>query len=356
MSGAAEILVDLDAYSRNLAVLRTRVEPARIMAVVKGDGYGHGLLPIAQRAVRDGIALIGALDVPTALRLRAAGVPDEVTVFAWLLAPDEDFRAAIEAGVDLGLSSLRELDRIEAAAASAPASIHLKIDTGLHRNGASPEEWPALVRRALELERRGTVRLAGIWTHLSEASDEVDSLSIDRFVRADDEAGRLGARPHLRHLAASAASFFRQDARFDLVRIGAFGYGISPGSGVTAAELGLTPVMTVTAPVFAVAEGIARVAIGFADGLSSAIVDRVSVAIGGVRHPVIGIGVDSLDVRVENASAAVGEMAVGDTAVLFGDGSSGEQTLQEWADATGTIGEEIVTRLSDGIPRRYLGL
>ncbi|MBK4346719.1 alanine racemase [Lacisediminihabitans changchengi] len=344
------ITVDLSAYAQNLDAIRTRVAPAEVMAVLKSDGYGHGLLPIAHAALDAGITALGALDIDTSLRLRDSGIGEEVLIFAWLLAPDDDLTAAVAAGIDLGVSSLDELNRIAAAASARSdgrrARVHLKIDTGLHRNGVSPEHWPAVVERAVLV--RESVDLVGIWTHIAEASDEEDTDAISRFHAAVAVAQAVGAEPQLRHLAASAASYFRADSRLDLVRVGAFGYGISPGGGITPGELGLTPVMTLTATVYASDDGTARLAIGSGDGISSAAAGRVSVAVNGRRFPVADVGLDWIGLADPN-----GELQRGDEAVLFGPGTRGEATLQEWADATGTIGEEIVTRLSADIPRSY---
>jgi alanine racemase len=346
----AEAVIDLAAYRRNLAAVISRVAPARVMAVIKADAYGHGLLPLGLAAVESGISWLGALDIVTALELRADGIGDEVAVFAWLLAPGDRYLSAIDAGIDLGISTVEQLEEIAAAGASAPARIHLKIDTGLHRNGATVEDWPALVTRAVELDREGVADLVGVWTHIAEASDEEDTAAIGRFHEAIAVAQSLGAAFDVRHLGASAAGFARADARFDLVRIGAFSYGIAPGDGITPASLGLVPVMTLSAPVLSVGSGTAVVGIGYGDGISSAVAGAVSVAVGGERYPVTSIELDRLTLDIGEASIDQGERAL-----LFGRGDNGEATLQEWADALGTIGEEIVTRLSSRIPRRYVG-
>ncbi|CAN5153404.1 alanine racemase [soil metagenome] len=344
------ILVDLGAYRQNLRLMKTRVAPAEVMVIVKSDGYGHGLLPLVRVAIAEGIRSIGTLDIDSALELRVAGVGTENLLFTWLLAPDEDFVEAIAGGVDLGVSTLAELERIGAAAEGVGiARLHFKIDTGLHRNGADAADWPILVERAVELQSSGRVELVGVWTHIAEASDEEDSAAIRRFHEAIDVAQGLGAAFDVRHLAASAAAFARADARFDLVRIGAFGYGIAPGDGVGPAELGLVPVMTLMAPVVSVKDGSATIAIGSADGISSAAVGRISVAVNGVRYDIVAVEVDRMIVADPS-----GALSPSDEAVLFGPGTRGEVTLQEWADATGTIGEEIVTRLSPDIPRTYL--
>ncbi len=344
----ARIVVDLAAYARNLDTLRARTAPAELMAVVKADGYGHGLLPIARAAVANGVVWLGSLDVATGLELRKAGISRDVAIFAWLLGPSEDYREPIEAGIDLGISTIEQLDQIADAGAAKPARLHLKIDTGLHRNGATEAEWPELVRRALELVRNGVAEFPAVWTHIAEASDEEDSAAIARFDRAIEVAETLGASIRLRHLAASAAGLARPDARFDLVRIGAFSYGISPGGGIAPRELGILPVMTLAAPVLDVNAGLAELGIGYADGISSAAAGVLEVTIGGRRYPIVSVGFDRIVVDVEGAPIETGEVGI-----LFGPGTHGEATLQEWGDSLGTIGEEIVTRLSGRIRREY---
>ncbi len=340
-----ELLVDLDAYRANLNRLRERVSPADIMAVVKADAYGHGLLPIATAAVQAGVRYLGALDTGTALELRASGIGPGTSIFAWHLAPHEDYRTVIDSSIELGVSTVDQLEGIARAGAERAARVHLKIDTGLHRNGASEAEWPGLVTRALELEREGVLEAYGVWTHIAEASYDEDSLAMARFSAAITAAESLGARFTLRHLAASAAGFERADSRFDLVRFGAFGYGISPGDGITASELGLLPVMSLRSRTVTASDGTVVIPLGYGDGISSRAAERVSVAIDGVPRLIERVDVDRM---------TAGRLRPGSEVVLFGTGGQGEWTLQQWADATGTIGEEIVTRLR-AIPRRYLG-
>jgi alanine racemase len=343
-----EVMVDLDAYRANLATLQAAVAPAGLMAVVKADAYGHGLIPVARAAVECGITWIGALDLETGLELRSAGIGREISIFAWLLGPDEDYRTAINAGIDLGVSTLQQLDQIADAGARTRARLHLKIDTGLHRNGASEEEWPALVARALELEKEGIAEVYAAWTHISEASDEEDSEAISRFDAAVAVAEVRGARFALRHLAASAAGFLRADSRFDLVRMGAFTFGIAPGGGIGPDQLGLVPVMTLSSRAVETADGRVALPIGFGDGLSSMAAGRVEVATVDGRRPIESVGIDSTGI-------GQAELRVGDRVVFFGNGAAGEPTLQEWADSTGTIGEEIVTRLGKHLRRSYRG-
>jgi alanine racemase len=351
-----DVTVDLGAYRRNLRSVAARIAPAELMAVVKADAYGHGLLPVARAAVEEGVRWIGALDPASALTLRRSGATDAVHLFTWLFAADEDFAPLVEEGVDLGISSTRQLDRIAVAGVSRPARVHLKIDTGLHRNGASEEDWPGLVTRAVELGRAGVIKLVGVWTHIAEASDEEDTAAIRRFRSAVEVARSLGAGPLVRHLAASAAGLARVDARFDLIRVGAFGYGIAPGDGVTPADLGIEPVMTAATQVASVREdGSRRTAVlpvGYLDGVPSSAAGRVAVAIDGRLLPVVAVGAQSMDVDVSGTRPE--EIAAGTRCTLFGTGAEGEWTLQQWADALGTIGEEIVVRFAPRTARRYV--
>ena len=356
---AREIVVDLDALRHNIAALSARVAPAEVMVVVKNDAYGHGLLEVATTSVEAGVSWIGALDVPTGLELRRNGITPPTRIFAWLIDPEEDLAPAIAAGIDLGISTVPQLETVSASTGAASsdagaARIHLKIDTGLHRNGATAKDWPQLVKRALELERQGVVEVVAIWTHIAEASDDEDTLSIRRFEAAVDVASELGVLAPVRHLAASAAAYARSDARFDLVRLGAFVYGLPPGDGPSAANMGLRQAMTLRARVTSVEsdpDGRRRATIdlGYADGLSTFAPGRIEVAIHGRRRPLIA------PLEVDRAWIDLGtdtEVSVGDVVTLWGDGSAGEPTLQEWGDATSTMSEELVVRLSPRIPRR----
>jgi alanine racemase len=314
-----------------------------------------------RHAVAQGIRAIGALDLDTALALRAAGVNDGVMILAWLYPPGQDFADAIRARIDLSVSSLAELNAITDAASRlaaedgfVPPRLQLKLDTGLHRNGATVADWPELVTAAVAAERRGLVRTRAAWTHIAEASDEEDTLSLQRLLDGVETARGLGARIELRHLAASAAGHLRPDVRLDLVRMGGHCWGIPSPDGLTPAELGIVPVMTLRAQVLAVrqlGEGRAEayVSAGYGDGVHRRVAGLTAVAVRGRQHPVVRVERDHLVLAVD------GEVAVGDEAVLFGSGTRGEQTVREWADLTGTLGEEFVTRIAARVPRRYVG-
>ena len=371
------VLISADALRHNLKVVRERVAPAVVMTVIKDNAYGHSQELVLEILLGEGVTRLGTLDLPGSMAVRHS-VPDAM-IFAWVIDCDDDVSAAIHAGIDLGVTDPAMLERVarEARAISATARVHLKLDSGLHRAGTLPEQWAALVARAAELQSDGLISVRGLWTHLSEASEQEDSRSIAQFTTALETARRAGIVSPVRHLAASAAAFSRADARFDMVRVGAFLYGIGPGAGIGPAALGLIPVMTLQAPVVAIVHRDSRVfaeiAIGAAAGILSDAAGAVFVAINARRFRVIAVEpartiIDvtendskpfllhagestATDVTVGDTATVGDTVMVGDTVTLFGSGALGEQTLQEWADAMNTIGEELACRVSAAIPR-----
>jgi alanine racemase len=348
-STGATATISTAALRHNVRLVRARVSPAKLLAVVKDDAYGHGLDCVLDVLLDEGVSRFGALDLPGALRVRRRA--PGAMVFAWVFDHGDDLREAVRERIDIGVTDSEVLERVASAVSDGgPARIHLKLDTGLHRAGALPKDWERFVERAAELERSGQVVVAGLWTHLAEESDDDDSRSIAEYRRGLATADVHGIRGAIRHVAASAASYARADSRFDLVRVGAFLYGIAPGGGIGPAELGLRPVMTLRAPIRRLREAgdrmLAEIGVGGASGILADASGTVAVAIAGRRHSVVAVELTYLLVDITGTDAAVG-----DTVTLFGDGSAGEPTLQAWADAMGTIGEEIVTRLSSSIAR-----
>jgi alanine racemase len=353
-----EARIHLDALRSNVAAVRALVAPARVLAVVKAGGYGHGMVLAARAALEGGADQIGVADLTEALALRDAGI--DAPILAWLHGPEADFAAAIDAGIELGISSTAQLER------AAGAVVHLKIDTGLSRNGIAPADWPTATARAAELERLGVLRVRGVWSHLANAGDADTERQRVRFEEAVEIARAAGLAPEVRHLAASEAAIATPATRYDLVRIGIAMYGLPPAEGMDVAALGLRPVMELVGAVAAVrrvpaGEGVsygfvhrtdrettlALVPLGYADGLPRAATGGVSVAIGGQRHPVVGrIAMDQVVVDVGDAP-----VEVGDEVVLWGDPATGVPSAEEWAAAAGTIGYEIVTRVGPRVPR-----
>lgn len=342
---SAEYLVDLDVFSRNLARVREAIAPAQHMLVVKDDAYAHGIPEIVRRASAEGVSWFGAFDVETGRAVRAAVGP-QARIFVWLLGGADDLVAGIAADLDLGIGDeelLNDLARIPAG--PSPARVHLKIDTGLHRNGIRPERWSAALGLLSTLVDAGAAQFEGVWSHISEASDADDDDAREIFLAARTAAVDAGLTPRFSHLAASAAGFARAPFREDLVRVGAFSYGIRPAGGPGEAELGIEPISTLFASVVAVEGDAVRVDLGHLHGLPSTLQGRFSVATPAGPRRVRRI--DAVAMTVDGWPDA----SVGDTAIVFGRG--GVASATDLAELIDTIGEEIALRVSPVVPRRY---
>jgi alanine racemase len=351
----AEVVIDLDAIRHNVAILTgcAAASGAATMAVVKADGYGHGAIDVATAALQAGASALGVCSVEEALVLRRGGI--NAPVLAWLHAPGEDLAAGLAAGLELGVYSTGQLDTVAAAAAATgtTARVHLKVDTGLTRGGASSTQWPGLVHAAVA--NRG-IEVVAIWSHLAHA-DDPDHPIIEQQVRRFDEAYQVareaGLRP-LRHLANSAATLTRPDLHYDLVRPGIAVYGLSPVPGV---GYHLLPAMTLRSQVAMVkrvpaGEGVsyghvwhttrettlALVPAGYADGVPRVLTGRLDVWLAGRRRPVVG------RVCMDQVMVDCGDdpVAPGAEVIFFGTGDSGAPTAAEWADKLGTIHYEVV--------------
>jgi alanine racemase len=370
----ATVRVDLDAIAANVSELDRRAGDAGVMAVVKADGYGHGLVPSARAAVAGGASWLGVAFIEEAVALRAAGMT--TPILSWLAAPGEPIAGALSANVDISVSEVWALDEVRRAAVEAgnPARVHLKADTGLHRAGATPARWPDLVDAAVKAEAEGELRVVGLWSHFAYA-DAPGHATVDRqeqaFADALDIAARAGLRPDVRHLANSAATLTRPSAHYDLVRPGIAVYGLTPVPHDGApSTYGLRPAMTVTARVALAkragagagvsyghrytterATTLALVPLGYADGVPRNATNTAEVFLGGRRRRIAGT------VCMDQFVVDVGDDVIreGDEVVLFGPGDDGEPTAQDWADALGTISYEIVTRMGPRVPRTYIG-
>lgn len=363
-----EALIDVDAITENVRHLR-RLTGSEIIAVVKADGYGHGALRAAQAALRGGATRIGVSDIDEALALRRAGI--RAPLFAWLHAPGASFVEAVRHEVELGISDLDQLLRAAAAAqGERPAAVHLKIETGLSRNGIAPADWRQVFSEAARLERIGRLRVVGLFSHLSNTSINDDRAALAKFEEGVVLAAGVGLHPPLRHIAATNAAIALPEARLGCVRIGIGIYGVSPFDDRTPADLGLRPAMTLRGAVAAVRRvpagtgvsygydyrtttdtTLALVPLGYADGVPRQASGRGPVTIGGRRFTVAGrIAMDQFIVDVGDHP-----VAVGDEVVLFGDPTLGVPSAREWAEAAATIDYEIVTRVGARVPRREGG-
>ncbi|GAB3499866.1 alanine racemase [Amycolatopsis cihanbeyliensis] len=367
-SRRAEVVIDLHAIRYNVRLLAGRAADsgAATMAVVKADGYGHGALPVARAALDGGATWLGTCSLAEALDLRAAGIT--APMLSWLDTPDVDFAPGIEQGVDISVSSLAELGRVATAASRVgrAARVHLKLDTGLARNGCHQADWPALVKAAAA---EPYLDVVAIWSHLA-CADEPGHHSIDaqadRFHAGYALARDVGLNP-LRHLANSAATLTRPDLHFDLVRPGIAIYGLNP----VPQQEDLRPAMTFRSTVVLVKRieagesvsyghtwtasrdtNVALVPAGYGDGVPRTLSNRMGVWLDGRRCPVVGRV--CMDQIVVDCGDDVPEL--GAEVILFGTGTDGGPTAREWADTAGTIDYEIVTGMyRPRVVRTYLG-
>jgi alanine racemase len=366
--------IDLAALRANVEALRARAPRAGLMAVVKSDAYGHGMVPCARAAIEAGASWLGTATPQEALALRAAGIGGRV--MCWLWTPGGPWREAIEADIDVSVSGMWALREVVAAARAAGrhARVHLKADTGLGRNGAQPADWPELVSAARAAEAEGVIQVTGIWSHFA-CADEPGHPSIApqlaSYREALARAEGAGLRPEVRHMANSPATLTLPEAHFDLIRTGIAMYGISPVPQLGApADFGLRPVMTLGARIALVkavpgGHGIsyghayttpgpttlALVPVGYADGIPRHASGTGPVLVAGKWRTVAGrVAMDQFVVDLGGDSAAAG-----DEAILFGPGDRGEPTAEDWARAAGTISYEIITRIGTRVPRVYVG-
>jgi alanine racemase len=343
------------------------------MAVVKADGYGHGLVPSARAVLAGGADYLGVAVLAEALALRSAGIT--APLLAWLHGPGTDFAPALTADVEVSVNAEWGLDEVVAAARATGrrAHLHLFADTGLSREGATPADWPGLVAAAARAEAEGDVTVTGLWSHMAYA-DAPTHPTIAAQVRVFEEAVAIARAAGLTdarlHLANSAATIALPDTWYDFVRPGVALYGLDPLGGSDPTAHGLRPAMTVRAPVAltkrvpagsGVSYGhayvterettLALVPVGYADGVPRAAGNTAPVLAAGEQRTIAG------RVCMDQFVLDVGDAAVrpGDPVVLWGPGEGGEPTAQQWADALGTIHYELVTRVGGRFDRRYVG-
>ena len=368
-------VVDLSALEENVRALRAHAPSAALMAVVKADAYGHGLLPAARAARRAGATWLGVAQMGEAFTLRDNGIQGRV--FTWLNVPGADFAGAIRRDIDLSASAPWAVAEIAAAAETTgvTARVHLKVDTGLGRNGAFGPGFAQLVAAAARHEASGAIRVVGVWSHFASADDPGHPTvrqQQDVFEDAVRTAEAAGFELEVRHLANSAATLTNPSAHYDLVRPGLACYGLSPVPDLGGpAAYGLTPVMTLLARLALVKEvpagtglsyshhyvtpsatRVGLVPMGYADGIPRSASGTGPMTIGGRRYAVAGrVCMDQVVVDLGPESHA----RAGDVAVLFGPEAAGGPSAQDWAIAAGTISYEIVTRLGARVERVYVG-
>ncbi|GED97236.1 alanine racemase [Gordonia crocea] len=365
--------VDLAAIAHNLRTIADGAG-AGVLAVVKADGYGHGAVPVARTLVDAGANGLGVAHIREALALREAGIPGPIT--AWLHTRDTDFAVAIAAGLDIAVSSARQLAAVVDAAGrhGETATVTVKVDTGMNRSGVAADEWESFVDDLARARAAGAVALRGVMTHLAcgdEPANPANDHQAQALRSAVADLRAVGAVPEIVHAANSPAALTRPDLAFDAVRPGVALYGLNPVPQHSDADL--IPAMTLATTVSLVkrvpAGGgisyghtyiapadttVAVIPVGYADGVPRALSGRLRVRINGRDFP--GVGRICMDQFVVDLGPDEGGgVAEGDAVEVFGTGADGGPTAREWADLTGTIDYEIVTGIGSRIERRYVG-
>ena len=336
--------ISRSAFAANVARAKTDLAGlATLMVAVKSNAYGHGGSELAPIALESGADALAVLDVETGVAIRK--VAPQAPLLCWLLSPHSNYQAAVDARLTLGVSHLWQLEELEKCVVNTPVAVHIKIDTGLHRNGCLLENLPQLAQQAKDMEDRGLITVEGFWSHLADTSIEEDRKSLERFHRAVAIAKEADLTPTILHIAASAAATDLPEARLDLVRVGISVYGVSPFDDRTAEDMGFTPVMVAKATVTTSLDNhTTTIGMGYADGLLPIPANTGWLHHNGHRGVIGAVDAHSMTVTWP-AGAAPG---VGDTVTIFGDPGGGSPRAEDWATWADTIGDEVVA----GIPAR----
>lgn len=377
----AWVEVDLGAVTANVAHICEVVAPAGICAVVKAHGYGHGAVRVASAALAGGAAQLGVALAEEGHELRQAGI--DVPVLILSEPPVEAMSLVVEDGLTPSIYTGKGLSAlIEAVKANVPAKfgtvprpvpVHLKVDTGMHRVGATPD---AVIDLARVVAAEPTLRLEGLFTHLAVADEPESSFTGDQLARFNAVVRTLAAEgivPPVLHAANSAGALCHPGARYQMVRPGIAVYGLAPAPALASDPVvrRLRPALSLKAAVSYVKEVeagerlsyglryrlpersvIATVPVGYADGVPRQLFQAGGeVLIGGRRHPVAGaVTMDQLLVDCGPGAA----VQCGDEVVLLGRQGDEEVTPWEWAERLGTIAYEVTCALSPRLPRIYV--
>jgi len=362
----AEAIVDLSAIKSNVELLK-KTSGTKLLAVVKADAYGHGIIPVAQAAISAGADYLGVALLEEAVTLREAGI--SAPILAWLVQPGSDFAQAIALDIDIAAASLKALSEISLASqrVQKKARVHLEVDTGMTRGGFLAE-WDQLGAAHVQ-----DIEIVGVFSHFARADEPGEKQNQDQMARFTEMVAKLEALgfSHLiKHLSNSAATLKNRAAAFDMVRTGIAMYGLSPDVTTlgNSSALALRPAMQLRAALYLVkdvpagtpvgygaSESTSRdtrlgvITMGYADGIPR-IARSAGVWHNGKRAPIIGrVSMDQFVVDLGPDSKAQS----GDWVTIFGNGSHGEYTADDWGAASQSINYEIVTRIGPRVPRIY---
>lgn len=364
--------INLNAIESNLKFIKGKTN-AQLLAVVKADAYGHGLIPVSKSAIEAGANWLGTALLEEAITLRENGI--KVPIIAWLTPCGEDFKSAINLNIDLSISSLEVLNEIidSGAQLGKKPRLHIEIDTGMSRGGVG-DDWDSFVGEVSKLVKEDKISLVGVWSHFARADEPLEKMNSQQLSIFTDRVTKLinsGIKPEFLHIANSAAALTFKDSHKNIIRWGIGLYGLSPdvnniGDSIS---IGLKPAMKLKAKLNLVKKvkagstvgygataivkedtNLGVVTLGYADGIPRNANNLAGVFVCGKRAPLIGrVSMDQfvVDLGIEPLAKT------GDEVIVFGAGNDGEYTIDEWAKACGTINYEIVTRIGPRVPRIY---
>jgi alanine racemase len=356
--------------SHNVAIVAQRTAPVQVWAVVKANGYGHGAIQVANAALAGGATGLCVAIVDEGVALRRAGITAPILLLSEQPAELADLVVGYQLTPTVATTRGAAVLAASAAAADQTIKVHIKVDTGMHRVGVAPNETVSLASFVSSYE---SLTIEGVYTHFAVADDPshpANAAQLSSFNTVLENLSSRGINPPLVHAANSAAALANEPSRFTMVRLGIAMYGLRPGAGVADLCAGLIPAMSLKARVSAVrwveageavsyglvrplAKGslIATVPIGYADGVPRALGrTNVQVLLNGVPRTIAGtITMDQLMIDCESDSSVM----VGDEVVLIGKQGEHSVSADDWAEALGTIGYEIVCGISPRIFRRY---
>ena len=369
------VQINLAAIAANVKTIKHRTT-ADVLAVVKADAYGHGIIPVARTAIQAGASWLGTALLEEAVQLRKAGI--EVPTIAWLTPPGDDFEAALKLNIDLSVSSIVQLSEILDAGSKTGIKprIHIEVDTGMRRGGIlnTYNDWSDFL---LYLQsKQEHVHVVGLWTHFARADEpntQCTQEQLNVFEQYSSELQDAGLAPEFIHVCNSAATLTRDVSDHkSIVRFGIGMYGLSPDRGMlgdATDSFGLRPAMQLKAKVVqvkkvskgsAVGYGgtqvlkedthLGVVMLGYSDGIPRHATSAVGVSFNGVKAPLVGrVSMDQISVDL---GAATPTVKAGDYATVFG-GVDGGYSIDDWANACKTINYELVTRIARRVRRVY---
>jgi alanine racemase len=364
--------ISLLAVADNLKLIKSKTN-AQVLAVVKADAYGHGLIQVGKAAESVGADWLGTALLEEGIALRNSGI--KIPIISWLTPLGEDFNTAINLDIDLSISSIELLTEVISAGKSVKKipRVHIEVDTGMSRGGVG-DDWQTFLTELSKAVEVNEINIVGIWSHFARADEPEEVMNKEQlavFENRIKSASAAGIKAEFIHISNSAASLTNKSAHKNIIRWGIGLYGLSPDLNNLgdSKSLNLKPAMRLKAKlhlVKAVKAGVSVgysgtaitksdtklgvVTLGYADGIPRNANNLAGVFVGGKRAPIIGrVSMDQFVVDLGINSLA----KTGDEVIVFGDGLGGEYTADEWAKASGTINYEIVTRIGSRVPRIY---